>query len=178
MDDDRPTPQTIDQDFFLRIYDEFFDRIYNYVYFRCFEAELSDDLTARIFERALLKIDQYNPHIGSPAPWLFAIARNTLTDYWRRSRRFRWIPLDSLKLPAARENEPEARLAADEETRALLHAVGRLEERERDILGLKFVGRLNNRQIARATGLGENHIAVIVYRAVRKLRTELTEGES
>ena len=174
----RLEPEHTQIDFFSEVYDRFYDRIYNYVYFRCHDAVLSDDLTARVFERALAGLDGFDPQKGLLDQWLFTIARNALADHWRRASRFRRVSLDGLRLAAAAENEPERRLLADEETRALVQAVRKLPERARDILGLKFIGRLNNRQIAGITGLGENHVAVIIYRAIGQLRTQLTKEEA
>jgi RNA polymerase sigma factor (sigma-70 family) len=56
-------------------------------------------------------------------------------------------------------------------------ALARLSARERDVLALKFGSAITNREIARLTGLGESHVAVIIYRAVRRLRDLLAEGE-
>jgi RNA polymerase sigma-70 factor (ECF subfamily) len=55
----------------------------------------------------------------------------------------------------------------------LLGAVARLDSRERDLIGLKFAAGLTNRRIAKLTGLSENNVAIILYRAVRRLRAEL-----
>jgi RNA polymerase sigma factor (sigma-70 family) len=52
-----------------------------------------------------------------------------------------------------------------------------LSEREQEIIGLKFGGGLTNRKIAALLDLGESHVAVILYRAMRKLRRRLEEGE-
>ena len=47
-------------------------------------------------------------------------------------------------------------MIACEEKNGLLAALGTLNERERDILGLKFAARLSNRQIAAELGLSES----------------------
>ena len=55
--------------------------------------------------------------------------------------------------------------------------MSRLSHRERDLIGLKFAGGLTNRRIAALTGLSESNVGVILYRAVRRLRTELNVKE-
>ena len=52
-----------------------------------------------------------------------------------------------------------------------------LPEREQEIIGLKFLGGLNNRQIGQAMGLRAGHVAVILYRALRRLRDLLEDEE-
>lgn len=64
------------------------------------------------------------------------------------------------------------------ETRAeLLAAVARLSDRERDLIALKFAAGLTNRRIAELTGLSESNLGVILYRAVPRLRAEMSAKE-
>lgn len=162
---------------FGELYDHFFARVFNYARYRCDDDLTADDLTAQIFERALTRLDQYTPQKGPFASWLFALARNVINDYWRRAQRHRWVSLDFLRSVASPDPDPEAWLVANQDERELLDALGGLEPRERDVLGLKFAARLTNRQIAKTTGLSESNVGVIIYRAVGKLREGLMEVE-
>ena len=45
-----------------------------------------------------------------------------------------------------------------------------LKDNERDLLGLKYNTGLNNRQIAELTGLSEQNVGVILFRAIKQLR--------
>jgi RNA polymerase sigma-70 factor (ECF subfamily) len=155
------------------LYDHFFPRVFTYCRYRCDDDATADDLAARVFERVLKSLNRFNPGRGPFAPWLFAIARNLVSDHWRRQRRFRWLPLEALRETPSPDPGPEDRLIGCEEEQALLDALDDLNPRERDVLGLKFAARLSNREIAKATGLGESNVGVIVYRAVGKLRKEL-----
>ncbi len=38
---------------FARIYDHYFDRVYNYIRYRIQDIQATDDITAQVFERAL-----------------------------------------------------------------------------------------------------------------------------
>jgi RNA polymerase sigma-70 factor (ECF subfamily) len=55
-------------------------------------------------------------------------------------------------------------------------ALSALSEREQEIIRLKFGGGLRNKEIARVLRLRAGHVAVILYRALRKLRAHLEEG--
>ena len=55
----------------------------------------------------------------------------------------------------------------------MLRAVADLDERERDLIALRFGSGLSNREIATMTGLSDSHVGVILHRALRKLRQTL-----
>lgn len=158
---------------FAAIYDHYFPRVYNYVRYRVGDAEMADDLTAQVFERALVSIGRYRPERGPFAAWLFAIARNAVSDCLRAQRRRRWLSLEVLRDRASTEPQPEEVAIRDETRAELLAAVARLSDRERDLIALKFAAGLTNRRIAKLTGLSESNVGVILYRAMRRLRAEL-----
>ena len=60
-----------------------------------------------------------------------------------------------------------------EELDRLQAALATLSEREQEIIRLKFVGGLGNKEIARVMRLQAGHVAVLLYRALRKLRARL-----
>jgi RNA polymerase sigma factor (sigma-70 family) len=164
---------TVEPAAFAAIYDHYFPRIYTYVSYRVRDASTADDLTATIFERALAKIGTYRPDGAPFAVWLFAIARNAVNDHLRAQARQRWLSLDAIHDWVSGERPPEEVVIAGEARDALLAAVARLSERERDLLALKFGAQLTNRRIAALTGLSESNVGVILYRAVARLRADL-----
>jgi RNA polymerase sigma-70 factor, ECF subfamily len=167
------TQATLNTAAFAALYDYYFSRVYNYVRYRLQDADATDDVTAQVFERALNSIGSYRPEKAPFSAWLFAIARNAVNDYLRAQRRRRWLSLDLLWEWGSSEPQPVEIVAADELQHKLLGAVARLDSRERDLIGLKFAAGLTNRRIAKLTGLSENNVGVILYRAVRRLRAEL-----
>lgn len=162
-----------DPEAFGMLFDRFHGPVFSYIRYRCDDDPTADDLTAQVFERLLHNLGRYCPDKGPFAPWLFTIARNTVNDHWRRVRRLRWISLDRIQDAVSPIPTPEAAFLHCEEEEALLAALQQLPARERDILGLKFSGRLTNREIAHMTALKESHVGVLVYRAIGRLRAIL-----
>jgi RNA polymerase sigma-70 factor (ECF subfamily) len=85
--------------------------------------------------------------------------------------------LDILRNNASDEPLPQQITIRAETHAELLAAVARLSDRERDFIALKFAAGLTNRRIAELTGLSANHVGVILYRAVRRLRAGLGPKE-
>lgn len=173
----RAQESTESQASFLFLYDTYFSRVYNYTRYRGGDADTADDLTALIFETALNNFHRYQPDRGSFGPWLFGIARNIVNSHLRLQRRWRTTPLDELPGLPDETLLPEATLISVETSNELLVSLGALNERERDLLSLKFAARLTNRRIAELTGLSETNVAVVIYRSLKKLRRQLTLKE-
>lgn len=73
------------KDFFVEIYDLYFEKIYKFVYFKTFHTETSEDITSQVFLQAFEKIDSFdNSRIFSA--WIFTIARNLVTDHFRTNK--------------------------------------------------------------------------------------------
>jgi RNA polymerase sigma-70 factor (ECF subfamily) len=165
-----------DRSSFVTLYDRYFPRVYNYMRFRCSDPQTADDLTSLVFEKALREIAHYQADRAPFAVWLFTIARNALTDHLRSRRRHPWLPLDLLRGQAHPDHSTEDGIIEAETRDSLLRALGRLSERERDLIALKFQAGLNNRQIAEMTHLSESNVGVTVFRAIQRLRV-LMEGQ-
>jgi RNA polymerase sigma-70 factor (ECF subfamily) len=155
---------------FQRVCETQFSAVCAYIRYRVSNADAAEELTAKTFLKALEGLETFDPEKGELTAWVFGIARHLITDHVRARRRWRWIPIDWLLQPASREPNPELAVAALEQQRHLAAALACLPDRDRDLLGLKFVAGLTNREIARMTGLKESHVGVIVYRAVGRLR--------
>jgi RNA polymerase sigma-70 factor (ECF subfamily) len=164
---------SVDSAAFAAIYDHYFSRVYNYIRYRLQDADTTDDLTAQVFERALVNIWSYRQDKAPFAAWLFTIARNAVNDHFRAQKRRCWLSLELLRDWSSAEPQPGDIVAKRELHDQLLAAVAHLGSRERDLIGLKFAAGLTNRSIAQLTGLSENNVGIILYRTVRRLRAEL-----
>jgi RNA polymerase sigma-70 factor (ECF subfamily) len=163
---------------FERAYEAEFPRVYGYVRYCIGNRDTADDLTSQAFLKALDKLPTFDPSRADIGPWILGIARNVVRDHLRARRRWRWLPFDWLAERPSSQPSPEEAAAASEERRRVLEALAALPDRDRDVLGLKFAAGLTNQEIARLTRLGESHVGVIVYRAIRKLRARMGGGEA
>lgn len=158
---------------FIKIFDHFLPRIYKYLRYRIGSQDEAEDLVSRVFEQALTNIGRYNPERGPFSRWIFTIAHNTLTDHLRRRGQHREFSLDLLGELAYTGSGPADELIRKEMREELLQAMSRLSDRERDIIGLKFAAGLANDAISEMTGLTAGNVAVITFRALKRLRADL-----
>jgi RNA polymerase sigma-70 factor, ECF subfamily len=168
----------IDPAAFAAIYDHYFAAVYNYVRYRLSDPVSADDVTAQIFEKVLISLPRYDAAHGQFAVWLFAIARNTVNDQLRVLRRRKWLSLERLHNRSSGTPQPEERVLQQEQYEALALALEQLTDRERDLLALKFAAQLSNRKLAELTGLTEANVAVILFRALKRLRSHLQSDQA
>jgi RNA polymerase sigma-70 factor (ECF subfamily) len=163
-------------DNFAGLYQRYLPRVLQYVQMRVGDEALAQDLTASTFERAFAKRSQLRDPEAF-AGWLFRIARNEVAQHFRRQERGRHVPFPAASAAPDTSAVPEEEVARRQELSELVAAVSELSAREQEIIRLRFVAGLTNRAIARAMGLGESNVAVILYRAIRKLRGKLGVGD-
>lgn len=131
----------------------------------------------QVFERLIGSLHSYDADLAPFSAWLFSIARHVATDWQRRQYLHRLVPWDDFHRQASSEPGPEQRALESEQRQRLRKALAQLSERERDLIGLRFSSGLTNREIASLTRLSESNVAVIIYRALRKLRQHLAGPE-
>jgi RNA polymerase sigma factor (sigma-70 family) len=143
--------------------------LFGFLAYRTGDRALAEDLLADTFERALRSRRRFNRRRGSPKTWLYAIALNLLRDHARRSA----------AADRALERTGPAAGAVDAPDDAVEHrdvvqrALTVLSPEEREAIALRFGAELTVPEIADALGEPLTTVEGRVYRALRKLRTEL-----
>jgi RNA polymerase sigma factor (sigma-70 family) len=161
------------QIFFDMLYQQYYLRVLAYFRYRIGKADVAEDLASLVFERALTHLAELKVSEAAGA-WLFRIAQNCAHDYFRRQRPD--VSLEQLAfVERPQQCSSEELVLADEERRSLLAHVSHLSEREQEVIGLKFVAHLTNRQIARVLHIPEGTVGSLLYRALGKLRNALYE---
>lgn len=130
----------------------------------------AEDLTLQVFERVYRAASRYRPEARF-STWLFAIARRELLHELRRRRRKPVEPVAPEDLESA---APDVRHSREVEEQ-LLVALQQLPERQRSALLLAAAEDLSHAEIARALGVSENNLNVILHRARAALRASFKQ---
>lgn len=142
-------------------------RVYNYFRYRVGNGADAEDLTSVTFEKAWRARHRYRRDLGAFTTWLYAIARNVAVDHYRRRRAD--VPIEAAAAVSGGDGpEDDAVRRSDFEHLSRLLAL--LPEREREVLSLKYGADLNNRAIARMTGLSDSNVGTILHRTIKQLR--------
>ncbi len=164
-----------DLDAFGELYERHVRRIYNYIYYRTGNHHDAEDLTARVFERALRHIPKFKDKGVPFSAWLYRIAHNLVANWHRDQSRRPVVPLDDRFFTKGGRNIPETEAVSKDEQRMLLAAVHLLPPDRQQLLILKFVQRFSNAEIGQIMGRTEGAIKSLYHRTLNALREELDQ---
>ena len=153
------------------VYETYFPKIYNYIFYRILHKQITEDLTSRVFLKAAEKIHLYNPEKGAISTWLFAIAENEINDYFRSSK-IVMIPFDSLSDSSVLsiDFEEQSELIKTEDRQELYMALSELDDRTRDIISQNYFMDKSLRQIAIEKNMNEHTVSTVHKRGIKTLR--------
>ncbi|GJM40301.1 MAG: ECF RNA polymerase sigma factor SigW [Ardenticatenaceae bacterium] len=164
-----------DKDAFGQLYELYVDRIYKYVYYRTGNVADAEDLTAKIFVRAMKHIPRYQDKGVPFSAWLYRIAHNLVANWHRDNSRRQMVALDDITHWHVGDESPEFATQLLEDKNLLLGAIRRLPADRQELLILKFVERLSNAEIGDIMGRSEGAIKSLYHRTLLSLREDLHE---
>ncbi len=161
---------------FVAVYDEHVWDVYGFLGYRLASKDEVEDLVQATFERALKAWGRFDPERASARTWLLAIAQNLLIDHFRRNARNQEEPLadgELADIQLGQFDTLDERLGLSPELEAALDG---LNERERELIALRYGGDLNGPEISEITGLSLANVQQILSRSLRRMRAELEPG--
>lgn len=147
-------------------------KLYRYAVYQLGNPTAAEDLVSEVVTRMLERIDDYR-YTGVPLQaWLFSIARNLVTDGFRRRNRAPMISLDNPQEAGTLDDlgSVDARLDALADRDLLVRLLGRLTEEQRQILTLRIVEGWQPADIARLLGRSIDSVKSLQYRGIQSLR--------
>ena len=165
--------QAGDSTAFGELYTRYVKKIYNYVYYRTGNHHDAEDLTSRVFFRALGHIGHYDDRGVPFSAWLYRIAHNLVANWHRDRGRQKIVPLDDALITGHRFNAPEAMAESLEEEDLLIRSIRELPPDRQQLLILKFVDRLSNAEIGAIMNRTEGAIKSLYHRTLLSLRDVL-----
>ena len=154
-------------DDFERLYAAEAQGLFAFLAYRTGDRALAEDLLADAFERALRSRVKFDRRRGSEKTWLYAIALNLLRDHVRRAA------AEGRALERVFDEPGRDPFAGVEARDELGRALTLLSAEEREAIALRFGAGLTVPEIAKVSGEKLTTVEGRVYRALRKLRSEL-----
>lgn len=152
-----------------QLFEEQYQRVYNYAYVRTGNTADADDVAANVFVEAVRGIGRFN-YRGTPvAAWLFRIAHNETVDLLKRRNRAQTSSIDANGEHVAAQAGP----GEHDEWRDVRDAIAAMKPEYRDVLVLRLIEGRTVAEVARLLGKTEGSIKVTQMRALQQLRNRL-----
>lgn len=147
------------------IYRDYYGKVFGYILSKINNSQTAEDLAADVFVKVYEKIDSFDESKASLSTWIYTITRNTLTDWFRTRRTFEEIP-ETQDDGCSLEDD----ICNAETLETLATALESLEERERDIIILRFYSGKTLKEIAESMGISYTYVKMLQNKAFDKIK--------
>lgn len=155
-------------DAFAEIYERYYQRIYNYIYYRVSDGVTAEDLCSEVFVKAMEAIDSFTFQGVPFSAWLYRIAGNLVIDHYRRQPAQPEMAWEDTR-PLIADDSPGDRLEQKFDHQELRRAVQGLTSDQQQVIILKFVDGLSNSEVAQILGKTEGAVKSLQHRALASL---------
>jgi RNA polymerase sigma-70 factor (ECF subfamily) len=162
-----------DREAFGLIYDRYITRIYNYIYYRTGNQHDAEDLTSRVFTRAMKHITNYQDRGVPFSAWLYRIAHNLVANWHRDKSRKQEYNLEDGVWSSKESEMPESVLLRVEQHDEILAMVRDIPEDRQMLIIMKFVDHMSNAEIGKIMGKTEGAIKSLYHRTLLSLRKKI-----
>ncbi len=152
---------------FGELYNQFFKKIYSFIYYRVSHKETAEDLAEEVFLKAYSKI-QGIKDASKFESWLYQIARNLVIDYYRSKKE--QVNIQGLENMLSYQDTLLELMELNGQQKILAKLIEELEPQQKAVLKMKFFEDLGNESIAAILEKSEGAVRVIQFRAIAKLK--------
>lgn len=164
-----------DEAAFERLYGEFANRAYRYVYGRTGQADLAEDITAEVFAGLVDGLQTYRVPDQDVLPrftgWFYRVVHNRMVDWLRKQRREEELE-EGTAVGAAVSRSLERTLLREE----LGQALTQLTEEQRQVIVLRFYEELSLAEVAELMEKSVEAVKGLQKRALAALGRELAQA--
>lgn len=152
---------------FDTLFEHFADPMYRYVYARCRDAHVAEELTGDLWVKVVVHLPAFRfPHTPSDLvfrAWLYRIARNLVHDFYRRPSR-ESVPLADTM--SSSDISLDDHVIQDEARQQLVEAIKHLTANQHEVVLLRFLEERSIAEVATLTGRSEGAVKLLQFRAL------------
>ena len=168
-----------DEEAFVELYNHFFPIVYRNIYIKTQNEELADEIIGTVFWKTFNNLERFDERLASFQTWLLRITQNEIITYYRSQKQKvdNETEMDEeVEFRADERLEPEQELLREEQNQQLKAAIQKLNERERQVITLRYYLDMSMEDIAAKLNLTSGNVRVILNRARAKLKKYLEEA--
>jgi len=156
---------------FDELYTLYANKLYRFILFRVSNEALAEDLVAEVFVRVLNRIRSFRGRTEAAfSAWLYRIARNLITDHYRKHGKIQSTSLEKARNLADDRPDPFQHTATRQTHEELYQVIGQLTPEQQQVILFRFFEGMGNAQIARILGKTEGAVKALQHRALATLK--------
>jgi RNA polymerase sigma factor (sigma-70 family) len=172
-------------EFFGKLFDEYYKIIFNYIFHRVADYDISRDIAADTFLKAYLKVKSFIWKDISILFWLYRIATNEVNYYYRNNKTYRLsaelFANQVSKLFEFEEYDHEKQLMEQElklndDFKKAQKALKKLNIKYQEVLSLRYFEKKSILEISEILDKKEGTIKSLLSRGLEKLKIEFNNA--
>lgn len=164
--------QSGDREAFAILFEQYKNLVYKTAYLMLGEASEAEDALQEIFVQVYKSLSSFDSRKAAFSTWLYRVTFNYCLNH-RRKKRAITLPLEDIS-PALKGEFPGVQLA---EAEALQKAIGRLSDKQRAVVVLRYFWDLPYAEIAQVLDVPLGTVKSRLDLALKTLRKMIEAGE-
>lgn len=158
---------------FSKIYDQYIDKIYRFVFLKVSSQETAEDICSETFTRVWQSMDK-GTNIENPQAFIYQIARNLVTDHYRQNSKAKLVSIDNCKEIEDNQPDLEKQAILNSDINKIKMALNNIKPEYQDIITCHYLDDLSIQEIAEIMNKPKNSIRVTLHRGLKALKRELS----
>ena len=166
---------------FSKIYNKYIEKIYRFIFFKVNSEEVTQDLCSETFLKGWAAYKEcQNPKsksqkIENPQAFLYRIARNLVTDFYREKGRTQVVSTEYVSIVDPRPGLEE-NIALNSDFNQAKAALINLKDDYQNVIVWRYLDDLPIPEIAKMLDKSETATRVTLHRALKALKNELNRA--
>ena len=151
---------------FSKIYDQYVEKIYRFVYIKVSSQETAQDLTSETFVRTWESFKD-GSEIENPRAFLYRVARNLIVDFYREKSRSQTISDEYIKGVVDPRVNLEQKALQNADLEKIRQALSSLKDEYQNVIVWHYIDDLKVPEIAQILDKSEDAVRVTIHRALK-----------
>ena len=158
------------------IYQESYEDIYNYIFYRVSDQQTAEDLSSEVFIRMIRGLPDYRDRGKPVLAWLYTIARHLVIDHYRSKKSQHVLPLKDQLLEDHRPG-PGKRIQQEQDGKCFRRALYTLTDDQQDVIIHRFIEQRSTAETAALLQKSTRAVRSLQHRALRSLEKALVKED-
>lgn len=160
---------------FSKIYDQYIERIYRFIFLKVNSKEIAEDLTSETFLRTWQIFQEDHQKIENMTAFLYQVARNLVNDYYREKRKTQIVSTEVVPNIVDPAEGILDKIAKNSDLELIKKALKEMNEDYQNAIIWYYIEGLSVKEIAKTLGRTEEATRVLISRALKSLKNKIQE---